>query len=37
MAQGARNALYTCEVAGIDVPVHPGAEAPFTRRWLDAP
>jgi inosine-uridine nucleoside N-ribohydrolase len=31
MAQGARNALYTCEVAGVDVPVHPGAEAPLTR------
>jgi inosine-uridine nucleoside N-ribohydrolase len=31
MAQGARNALYTCEVVGVDVPVHPGAEAPLTR------
>jgi purine nucleosidase len=30
IAQRARNALYTCEVAGVDVPVHPGAEAPLT-------
>ena len=36
LAQGARNALYTCEIAGADIPVHLGAEAPLTRRHLDA-
>jgi len=36
LEQGARNALYTCEVAGADIPVHLGAAAPLTRRWLDA-
>ena len=36
LEQGARNALYTCEVAGAEVPVHLGAAAPLTRRWLDA-
>ncbi len=36
LAQGARNALYTCEVAGKEVPVHLGADAPLTRRHLDA-
>ena len=36
LEQGARNALYTCEVAGADIAVHLGAAAPLTRRWLDA-
>jgi purine nucleosidase len=36
LAQGARNALYTCEVAGKDIPVHLGAAAPLIRRHLDA-
>jgi purine nucleosidase len=36
MEQGARNALYTCEVAGAEVPVHLGAAAPLTRRHLHA-
>src|ERR1700761_4135540 len=36
LTQGARNALYTCEVAGADVPVHLGAAAPLTRKHLDA-
>ena len=36
LEQGARNALYACEVAGADIPVHLGAAAPLTRRWLDA-
>ena len=36
LAQGARNALYTCEVAGAEIPVHLGAAAPLTRRHLDA-
>jgi purine nucleosidase len=36
LAQGARNALYTCEVAGADIPVHLGADAPLIRRHLDA-
>ncbi len=36
LAQGARNALYTCEVAGAEAPVHLGAEAPLTRRYQDA-
>jgi purine nucleosidase len=35
-AQGARNALLTCEIAGVDVPVHLGADAPLMRRHLDA-
>ena len=34
--QGARNALLTCEIAGADVPVHMGADAPLMRRHLDA-
>src|ERR1700761_1967926 len=36
LAQGARNALYTCEVAKHEVPVHLGADAPLTRKHLDA-
>ena len=36
LAQGARNALTTCEVTGAEVPVHLGAAAPLTRRHLDA-
>ena len=36
LAQGARNALYTCEVAQADIPVHLGADAPLIRRHLDA-
>jgi purine nucleosidase len=36
LAQGARNALYTCEVAGADTPVYLGADAPLIRRHLDA-
>ena len=35
-AQGARNALLTCEVAGAEVPVYLGADAPLTRPHLDA-
>jgi purine nucleosidase len=36
LAQGARNALYTCEVAGAETPVYLGAAAPLIRRHLDA-
>jgi purine nucleosidase len=36
LEQGARNALYACEVAGAEVPVHLGADAPLIRRHLDA-
>jgi purine nucleosidase len=36
LEQGARNALYTCEIAGVEIPVHLGAAAPLTRRHLDA-
>ena len=36
LEQGARNALYTCEVAGAEVPVHLGAGTPLTRRHLHA-
>ncbi len=36
LAQGARNALTTCEIMGAEVPVHLGAAAPLTRRHLDA-
>jgi purine nucleosidase len=36
LQQGARNALLTCEIAGAEIPVHLGADAPLTRRWLDA-
>src|SRR4051794_9209130 len=36
LAQGARNALYTCEIAGKEVPVHLGADAPLIRPHLDA-
>jgi len=35
-AQGARNALLTCEIAGKEVPVYLGADAPMIRPWLDA-
>ena len=35
-AQAARNALLTCEIAGADVPVYLGADAPLMRRHLDA-
>ena len=31
LEQGARNALYTCEIAGAEVPVYLGAAAPLTR------
>jgi purine nucleosidase len=31
LEQGVQNALYTCELAGADVPVHAGAAAPRTR------
>ena len=34
--QATRNALYTAEVAGAEVPVHPGAAAPLIRPHLDA-
>jgi purine nucleosidase len=34
--QGARNALLTCEIAGANVPVYLGADAPLTRPLLDA-
>ena len=36
LEQGARNALYTCEVAGAEIPVHLGAATPLTRRHLHA-
>jgi len=36
LEQATRNALYTAEVAGSDVPVFPGAAAPLTRRHEDA-
>jgi purine nucleosidase len=35
-AQGARNALLTCEIAGVDIPVYLGADAPLIRAHLDA-
>jgi purine nucleosidase len=34
--QATRNALYTAEIAGSDVPVFPGAAAPLARRHEDA-
>ena len=34
--QGARNALLTCEIAGAEIPVYLGADAPLIRPWLDA-
>src|SRR4051812_33263692 len=36
LAQATRNALYTLEVAGAEVPVHAGADAPLVRRHEDA-
>src|ERR1700712_1278837 len=36
LEQGARNALYTCEIAGAEVPVHLGAATPLPRRHLHA-
>ena len=36
LEQGARNALFTSEIAGAEIPVHLGADAPLTRRHLDA-
>ena len=36
LEQATRNALYTLEVAGSDVPVFPGAAAPLIRRHEDA-
>ena len=35
-AQGAQNALLTCEIAGAKIPVHLGADAPLVRPHLDA-
>jgi len=34
--QATRNALYTAEVAGAEIPVHVGAAAPLDRRHLNA-
>lgn len=34
--QATRNALYTAEIAGVDVPVFKGAAAPLSRRHEDA-
>jgi purine nucleosidase len=34
--QGARNALYTAELCGADVPVYKGAEKPLARPYQDA-
>ena len=36
LEQATRNALYTAEIAGSDVPVFKGAAAPLTRRHEDA-
>ena len=36
LEQATRNALYTAEVAGSDVPVFKGAAAPLVRRHEDA-
>jgi purine nucleosidase len=35
-AQAARNALYTAELCGSDVPVYPGAEHPLLREYMHA-
>jgi purine nucleosidase len=36
VAQGTRNALFTVELCGADVPVYSGAEAPFLRKLVIA-
>ena len=36
LEQATRNALYTCEVAGSEVPVYKGAAAPLIRKHEDA-
>ena len=36
LEQATRNALYTAEIAGADVPVYAGAAAPLIRRHEDA-
>jgi purine nucleosidase len=36
VAQAARNALYTAELCGSDVPVYPGAEHPLLREYMHA-
>lgn len=36
VAQGARNALYTAELCGVDVPVYCGAGKPLLRPYQDA-
>ena len=36
LEQATRNALYTCEVAGAEIPVYKGAAAPLIREHLDA-
>ena len=36
VAQAARNALYTAELCGVDVPVFPGANRPLLREYMHA-
>jgi purine nucleosidase len=36
VAQAARNALYTAELCGSDVPVYPGAQHPLLREYMHA-
>jgi purine nucleosidase len=36
VAQAARNALYTAELCGSDVPVYPGADHPLLREYVHA-
>src|ERR1017187_3255858 len=36
VAQAARNALYTAELCGSDVPVYRGAETPLLREYMHA-
>ncbi|MGA3079512.1 MAG: nucleoside hydrolase, partial [Bryobacteraceae bacterium] len=36
VAQAARNALYTAELCGSDVPVYAGAQHPLLREYMHA-
>jgi purine nucleosidase len=36
VAQAARNALYTAELCGTDVPVYPGSQQPLLRKYVHA-
>jgi len=36
LAQATRNALISCEVAGVNVPVYPGMDRPLVRERIEA-